>query len=54
MLTDYLSLLERMTPIMAQLGLASQAQWEAWLAQARQETNASATRVDLTAAYGRR
>jgi ubiquinone/menaquinone biosynthesis C-methylase UbiE len=54
MLTDYLSLLERMTPIMAQLGLASQEQWEAWLAQARQETNTSSTRVDLTAAYGRR
>src|SRR5712691_11850296 len=54
MLTDYLSLLERMTPIMAQLGLASQEQWQAWLAQARQETNTSSTRVDLTAAYGRR
>jgi ubiquinone/menaquinone biosynthesis C-methylase UbiE len=53
MLTDYLSLLERVTPLMAQQGLASQQQWEAWLAQARQETNASATRVDLTAAYGR-
>ncbi len=54
MLTDYLSLLERMTPIMAQLGLASQEQWQAWLAQARQETNTSSTRADLTAAYGRR
>ena len=54
MLTDYLSLLERITPVMAQTGLASQAQWEAWLAQARQETNVGTTRVDLTAAYGRR
>ena len=54
MLTDYLSLLERMTPVMAQLGLASQEQWEAWLAQAWQEKNTSSTRMDLTAAYGRR
>jgi len=43
-----------MTGVMAQLGLASQEQWEAWLTQARQETNTSSTRVDLTAAYGRR
>jgi hypothetical protein len=54
MLTDYLSLLERITPVIAQTGLASQAQWEAWLAQARQETNSGTTRVDLTAAYSRR
>jgi len=54
MLTDYLSLLERVTPLIVQLGLASQAQWEAWLTQARQETSIGATHVDLTAAYGRR
>jgi ubiquinone/menaquinone biosynthesis C-methylase UbiE len=54
MLTDYLSLLERVTPLIAQMGLASQAQWETWLVQARQETNTGTTRVDLTAAYGRR
>src|SRR5260370_28300374 len=53
MLTEYLSPLERMTPIMAQLGLASQAQWEAWLAQAPQGTNASATPWAPTAAAGR-
>jgi ubiquinone/menaquinone biosynthesis C-methylase UbiE len=54
MLTDYLSLLERVTPLIAQMGLASQAQWEAWLMQARQETSTGATHVDLTTAYGRR
>jgi ubiquinone/menaquinone biosynthesis C-methylase UbiE len=55
MLTDYLSVLERLTPVVAQLGLASEVQWETWLAQARQETTTGATtRVDLTAAYGRR
>lgn len=54
MLTDYLSLLERVTPLIAQMGLASQAQWEEWLTRARQETGTGATRVDLTAAYGRR
>jgi ubiquinone/menaquinone biosynthesis C-methylase UbiE len=54
MITDYLSMLERLTPLMAQLGLASPAQWEGWLAQARQETAAVTTRVHLTAAYGRR
>ncbi len=54
MVTDYLSMLERLTPLMAQLGLASQAQWEGWLAQARQETVTATTRVHLTAAYGRR
>ncbi len=54
MLTDYLSLLERVTPLIAQMGLASQAQWQEWLTRARPETSTGATHVDLTAAYGRR
>ncbi|HEV2238814.1 MAG TPA: methyltransferase domain-containing protein [Ktedonobacterales bacterium] len=54
MVTDYLSMLDRLTPLMAQLGLATQPQWEGWLAQARQETATATTRVHLTAAYGRR
>jgi ubiquinone/menaquinone biosynthesis C-methylase UbiE len=54
MITDYLSMLERLTPVIAQMGLAPQAQWEGWLVQARQETVTATTRVSLTAAYGRR
>jgi ubiquinone/menaquinone biosynthesis C-methylase UbiE len=54
MLTDYLSLLERVTPLIAQVGLASWAQWEDWLTRARRETITGASHVDLTAAYGRR
>jgi ubiquinone/menaquinone biosynthesis C-methylase UbiE len=54
MLADYLSLLDRVTPVIAQLGLAPRAQWQDWLLRARQETTTGTTRVDLTAAYGRR
>jgi ubiquinone/menaquinone biosynthesis C-methylase UbiE len=54
MLTDYLALLERVSPLIAQVGLAPQEQWGQWLAQARRETMTGTTQVDLTAAYGRR
>ncbi len=54
MLTDYLSVLERVTPLIAQVGLAPRQSWELWLAQAKQETLNGSTQVDLTAAYGRR
>ncbi len=54
MLTDYLAMLGRLTPIVERAGLASQAHWETLLAQARRESATAPTEVDLTAAYGRR
>jgi ubiquinone/menaquinone biosynthesis C-methylase UbiE len=58
MLADYLSLLERVTPVVAQAGLSSAEQWQRLVAQARTETRGfpdeQYAEVELTAAYGRR
>jgi SAM-dependent methyltransferase len=58
MLTDYLALLERLTPIVERAGVDSEAQWQALLSQVRAETRAypdtQYAEVELTAAYGRR
>jgi SAM-dependent methyltransferase len=54
MLADYLAVLERFTPLVERAGVTSQSQWEALLAQARQETVSAPTEVELTAAFGQR
>ncbi|HLY30072.1 MAG TPA: class I SAM-dependent methyltransferase [Ktedonobacterales bacterium] len=58
MLADYLAVMERVTPAIAQAGLASAEEWRQLVAQARTETRAfpdeQYAEVELTAAYGRR
>ncbi len=54
MLTDYLALMDRVTPVVAQMGLSTEAQWKQLWQQASRETAQCATEVELTAAYGRR
>lgn len=54
MLIDYLTLLERVTPLVAQIGLLPAAEWEHLLRRARLETASTTTEVTLTAAYGQR
>lgn len=58
MLTDYLALLERITPIIAQAGIESAQRWQELVGQARIETRYSPDQhyaeVELTAACGRR
>ena len=54
MLIDYLALMERLTPIVARAGLASDELWRQWLMQARDQTLRCTTEVDLTAAIGRK
>jgi ubiquinone/menaquinone biosynthesis C-methylase UbiE len=54
MLTDYLALMERLSPIIERAGLASQARWQHLLSAARQETTSQSAEVALTAACGQR
>lgn len=58
MLTDYLALLERVTPLAAQAGLMPADRWQRLVAQAREETrmfpDKQYAEVELTAACGRR
>lgn len=54
MLIDYLTLLERVTPLVAQIGLLAAPEWEQLLQRARLETASTTTEVTLTAAYGQR
>lgn len=51
MMTDYLAVMERLTPVIVRSGLASQSEWDQLLAQARQETQSQPSEVDLTAVY---
>lgn len=54
MLTDYLTLLGRVTPLIARSGLLSETEWEQLVAQARYEAAGASTAVELTAACGQR
>jgi ubiquinone/menaquinone biosynthesis C-methylase UbiE len=54
MLTDYLALMERLSPIVERAGLASQVRWQVLLSAARQETTSQSAEVELTAACGQR
>ncbi len=54
MLIDYLTLLERVTPLVEQIGLLSAGEWDRLLRRARLETASATTEVTLTAAYGQR
>jgi ubiquinone/menaquinone biosynthesis C-methylase UbiE len=58
MLTDYLALLERFTPIVERAGIDSVGHWQQLIGQARAETRANPddqyTEVELASVYGRR
>jgi ubiquinone/menaquinone biosynthesis C-methylase UbiE len=54
LLADYLALMDRIGPLVARIGLASQDQWNQLMRQARDETAYVTTEVELTAAYARR
>ncbi|HEX5570665.1 MAG TPA: hypothetical protein VFX31_04705, partial [Ktedonobacterales bacterium] len=58
MLADYLALLDRVTPAIAQAGIEQAERWRALLAQARSETALQPdycyAEVELTAAIGQR
>jgi hypothetical protein len=54
MLVDYLALMERLSPIIERVGLASQARWQHLLSAAQQETASQSAEGELTAVYGQR